>query len=427
MLIIHLLYNCIDFLILRKYLLNYSPKRSVKALICKGIYVLCVFMLSIVNSSGNPNLNVLASLFCIYIYSCTFENFRCKGFLQLSLYIGVGFIAEPIGFLLTQNLLNIKVSFYMSYMLAAGISLFVRFMVISNICKFRKIRFQKMTLTITLYLVLIIVLGILECCIAIWVAGILQTQLSELFGIVVITIVLLINLLEFLLLEKYQKLLEDTQQNEILLQEANAKETYYSEIDKNNCEIRRIKHDLINRLTGIISVQNKDLMIENILSIVNELKNVEKKIYTSNIVFNTILNTKMQLAEEANIKCNISVFVPKRINMDYGDAGILLGNLMDNCIEACQELPLSNRWIDLKIIYQNKMMLIKLANSKSKFDKMRRQKRKNNQNHGFGLKSVKAIIEKHGGTIDILDSSECYEVSVVLYGLKDDKDYLNEI
>lgn len=46
----------------------------------------------------------------------------------------------------------------------------------------------------------------------------------------------------------------------------------------------------------------------------------------------------MCLAENLKIKTYVNIKVPKSINLDYKDAGILLGNILDNAIESCKKI-----------------------------------------------------------------------------------------
>ena len=51
-----------------------------------------------------------------------------------------------------------------------------------------------------------------------------------------------------------------------------------------------------------------------------------------------------------------------------------------------------------------------------------RRKKKGYLNHGIGLNSVKQIVEKFNGIVEVQDFGEMYEVSAILYGICDDKD-----
>ena len=314
-----------------------------------------------------------------------------------------------------------KISIFYSYTISMFISLVIRFASFEIIRRYRKQKIQNLPINISIIIVGILLLGILECCTAIALSWYYKDILTDIYTVIVIITVFLINILEFWVVEKYQNLFDRIHYNELMLQEANAKEKYYKEIEDSNTQIRKIRHDLKNRLIGIMSLENDLDIIKNIKLIISDLENVDRKIYTVNIVINTILNTKLQYIEKDNIKCDIYILIPRRINMDYGDAGILCGNLIDNSIEACKRLPPIERWIKIKMVYQENILLLNISNSKDKKEIIDLHKEPNRKNRGFGLKSVHGIVEKYGGTIEIIEQSDFFEVNILLYGIKGDE------
>ena len=104
------------------------------------------------------------------------------------------------------------------------------------------------------------------------------------------------------------------------------------------------------------------------------------------------------------------------MNIDYGDMGVLFGNLLDNAIEANQGVDRKKRWINVSSYI---LLIINIKNSKIRGS---RRKKKGYLNHGIGLNSVKQIVEKFNGIVEVQDFGEMYEVSAILYGICDDKD-----
>ena len=393
----YFIYNLIDFKILERYLSGFSHERRWESdVINNAVYLFCVVCLSAINNIGNPNINLLCFFICMILFGFTFKNSLVSSVLPLALYLGIGFIAEPVGILLTKHLLDKDLSFYFSYILSLAFSLFVRGAVIEIIRQYKKVQMQSVPLKISAVLLIILAIGIFECCTAIWLVWYLNVKIIDVYGLAVIVGVLLINILVLWLLEKYQNLFEHMRHNDLLLQEAEAKEAYYREVEASNYEIRKIRHDLKNRLLGISSLKDIALINKSIRSIIEELEGADSKIYTQNTVVNTILNIKINRAEKEKIRCKINVFIPKLINMDYGDAGILYGNLLDNSIEACKELPTKKRWIDVNIVYQTGILIIKISNSRTIINGVEGKNVIDRKNHGFGLKSVKGIVEKYG-------------------------------
>lgn len=143
------------------------------------------------------------------------------------------------------------------------------------------------------------------------------------------------------------------------------KEQYYREIEAGNKKVQEIKHDLKNRLIALYAIEKANVDFKKeFQKIIGELDEGEKTIYTANIIVNTILNNKLRNAQKRHIATEASVLVPKQMNLDYSAAGILLGNLLDNAIEACEKIEASKRWIAVNIIYKEHTLILKICNSK---------------------------------------------------------------
>ena len=99
---------------------------------------------------------------------------------------------------------------------------------------------------------------------------------------------------------------------------------------------------------------------------------------------------------------------------------ILLGNLLDNAIEAVRGLDREKREIRVRMMTPNNMFLLEIQNP---YEGVRRkvQERylttKSDHNlHGLGLDSVKRIVEKNGGFLEISDENQIFQVNVTLMG-----------
>lgn len=107
------------------------------------------------------------------------------------------------------------------------------------------------------------------------------------------------------------------------------------------------------------------------------------------------------------------------MQLDYGDIGVLYGNLLDNAIEACRKLEQEKRFLKLDNKYvEGKLMLI-IRNSKvpDKNEALETTKRERDM-HGRGISSVCKVVDAYNGVIDFEDYGEEFEVSVMLYGIE---------
>jgi two-component system sensor histidine kinase AgrC len=410
--------NTLDFWILRKYLQCFSHKRKLGHYQRVILFVSCVLLLSAANFYGNPNVNLLFSFAIIYLYSFSFSYSCLYHVVMPILYIGLGFVSEPIGFLLTRRL-GAYISPEMSYYISAFICEIIRYLLVRAICHEWYIKLPALSAHISLLLFLIPLSSVFISCIAIYLTGTYDNFTGNMLCLAIILMILLTNILTFAIFHKLNVLLSSNYEKELLLQEARAKEQYYKEVEEYNKKVQEIKHDLKNRLLALYATAEKDTGFHTeFRKILGELENGEKTIYTSNVIINTILNSKFHVAERKKIKVSTSILVPKEMNLDYSDAGILLGNLLDNATEACEKLPAGKRWMSLNMLYKEHMLILKVSNSKDgkKVD-INKSRKRNLVSSGIGTHSVKCIAEKYNGTVSFMDMGETFEVCAVLYGI----------
>lgn len=250
-------------------------------------------------------------------------------------------------------------------------------------------------LKINVFLCLIHILGIISCCIVVRVIWLYDIPEEWLLCTSIIFIVLFINILIFSVFKKMNTIYASIYEKEMIIQEAKLKEAYYSEVDKSSQYLRKIRHDLKNKLIGIYGIEDDNELIRTkIKEIIGELEDSKKNLYTDNCILNSVLNIKYSAAQVADIKIESNIFVPKYMNIDYGDMGVLFGNLLDNAIEANQGVDRKKRWINVSVKYEEHILIINIKNSKIRGS---RRKKKGYLNHGIGLNSVKQIVEKFNG------------------------------
>ena len=356
--------NCLDFGILEKYLQCFSQERKVDRYKLIFLFLFCTITTSIVNMYKNPTINLLCSICMIYLYSLSFSYSRLYYIILPILYIGLGFVSEPIGFLLTLRLetqISMEISFYISVLICE----FIRYLLVRAICHSWAIQLPNLSKQMSLLLFLIPLSSVFISCMAIYLTGTYDNLTGNVLCLAIILLVLLTNILTFAIFHKLSIVIADNYKNELLLQEVKMKEQYYREIEAGNKKVQEIKHDLKNRLIALYAIEKANVDFKKeFQKIIGELDEGEKTIYTANIIVNTILNNKLRNAQKRHIATEASVLVPKQMNLDYSAAGILLGNLLDNAIEACEKIEASKRWIAVNIIYKEHTLILKICNSK---------------------------------------------------------------
>jgi len=116
---------------------------------------------------------------------------------------------------------------------------------------------------------------------------------------------------------------------------------------------------------------------------------------------NAVLNYYHQLAEKEQIDLNWKISLPEDVPIKSVDLCNIIGNILDNAITACQELPAQQRWIQFTVEnLHNANLYFVATNSFSGKVKLRddRYLSTHHDGNGIGLTSIESIAENYGGT-----------------------------
>ena len=165
------------------------------------------------------------------------------------------------------------------------------------------------------------------------------------------------------------------------------------------------KHDFRNHISmilGLLQVSSKDEVISYINEMDIGISKLDKNIYTDNVAINSILISKMKLAKENNIDVSLALTTDTEIKISNVDICIILGNLLDNSIEACSLIK-GYKFINLKITSRNNKLIVTLSNNTNGHVNEVNGKfftTKDNPMSGIGLIQVDNIIKKYNGYIN---------------------------
>ena len=137
-------------------------------------------------------------------------------------------------------------------------------------------------------------------------------------------------------------------------------------------------------------------------------------VYCRDSVLNAILSAKADNMEQSKITLDYEISLQEDIPLSATDKCALFGNLMDNAIEGCSKMT-GDRKISLKVTCSKGLFITKICNcSASTASPSLHTTKKDSINHGFGLKSVKDVVERHHGSMEITREHDLFEVFIVL-------------
>lgn len=222
-----------------------------------------------------------------------------------------------------------------------------------------------------------------------------------------------LDFLIFVCFKQMQKIYDKLFETERLNHEIAVKESYYKELEERQYEIRKIQHDIKNQLLGWNGKNQNPLAQEFVENMLDKL--TDEKKYCENPFINAILEEKITQAKKYNILVSHDICVADNLQIDAGDMGVLIGNLLDNAIEAGQ--CVAEPFITINMFQRSTNLLIQIKNKKEQGATLMigDTTKKDKWNHGFGLKSVKQIVKKYGGTMDIDMTEDVFEVKIIIF------------
>ena len=173
--------------------------------------------------------------------------------------------------------------------------------------------------------------------------------------------------------------------------------------------------DQLRMLYGSLENPSSNDIVDQINHIQNGLKESAPTSYCSHALLNIILHNKKKLAQSKNIRVQYHIFTPDAISIPMTDLASVFFNLLDNAIEACEQVPADNRVIQFKTSFKGNMLSIHMINSKNPQKSFSKKTTKNNPElHGFGLSIIEDIVHTHQGHIIYNDLDDTFETIILL-------------
>lgn len=214
-------------------------------------------------------------------------------------------------------------------------------------------------------------------------------------------------------IKKYSEKKLESYQNDLL-------EKHYNEVENMYRQMRGWRHDYKNHIATMkihLDNQNYDLL-DNYLNELNEdLTTVDTVLKTGNVMVDAILNSKLSLAASKNISVDATASVPEKVKISDTDLCVIIGNLLDNAIEACCKFEDEDkRFIRVYIGLLKQQLYISVSNSVGGQLKKEGQNylTTKNADHGFGLKRIDKITAKYGGYINRQDETDVFATEITL-------------
>ena len=362
--------------------------------------------------------NMLMLLLIQFNYKTTIKN---KILLALYIILILSTVDVIVSLIINNFITNINFKSQYKSIFSWLLQLLICFILLKSIKNF-----EKMSLNITIPNIFWLPLITIPIISILIILLLLLSKDIDIYLVIFLCILLtIINIMLFILYDFLIQYIKQKIDKEILEKE-NQFNLKQLNIIKTNYEIlEEFRHDFKNHIIHI----NRCAMNNNLNEIIKYTNNLldktkindEFNVNTGNLVIDSLLSFKFQEILKNNIKLKYDIKIPYDLNINSVDLICILGNLIDNIIEANLMLDnIKDRYANINIKYVQKNLLINLENSfkEVKFDINKNLKtiKKDKAKHGFGLKNIKKIVDKYNGNMemDIRENKFITQIGLIL-------------
>ena len=223
----------------------------------------------------------------------------------------------------------------------------------------------------------------------------------------------------------------------ILEKQVSSLQEHMGEMERVYSGIRGMRHDMKNTISVIMQLAaGKEEGLQAYLEELSRtMDRLEFRFKTGNMVVDTLLNMKYHEAVRGMPDLRMDadkLLLPRGVQIHSYDIGIILGNAVDNAIEACRKLkakePGEDAFIRISSLQKGNLLILKVENSfdgrlvlkaKEEFPVTDKADR---ENHGIGLINIRSTAEKYQGTMDFKVKGRVFILSVMMKNERREED-----
>ncbi|KUO58662.1 MAG: hypothetical protein APF84_09330 [Gracilibacter sp. BRH_c7a] len=195
----------------------------------------------------------------------------------------------------------------------------------------------------------------------------------------------------------------------------------YKRLNESLEQLYALKHDVRHHFSAMKSMLNEKKH-EQALEYIEQFNQNELSKTTPTLCHNftadSILKYYFSIAANKDIDFRTNLNIPEDININPLDLCVVLGNCLENAIEACDRLDDGNRkYISIASQMVNSHLVFKIINSFNgniikNGETM--QSTKNESSHGIGISSIRETVKKYKGNLDIRNTKNEFEVDIIM-------------
>lgn len=194
---------------------------------------------------------------------------------------------------------------------------------------------------------------------------------------------------------------------------------HYQALLEQRRQLVSIKHDIKNHniaLLGLAKAGDLEQLKQYLNQVIESSGISAPEIHTGNQIVDAILNEKAAVAGRCGISFLCDVQIPRINSINDYDLCVILGNALDNSLEACDKCEIGRRFIHVRSCTVKSYFLLEIKNSMTPAAGTNpfRSAKRDMELHGMGLEHIRSVVKKCHGTVDISIEKDKFCLSLML-------------
>ena len=246
------------------------------------------------------------------------------------------------------------------------------------------------------------------------------TQSSSMtwFSLFSYIILILSNIAVFYLIDRSYKDAEKDKQLTTVTELLAAQSAQYEQLQTHNQEILKIRHDHKNFILGLLTELNNQNIdgIKSTLLSEYEFLSQPNELDTKHSVISTVVKMKYYYAQSRGITIDFEYHELHKINISSIDIAIILGNALDNAIEATERVENRYKFIQIiaKVNHNVIVMIIKNPVIENIDPNHLISTKRGDGSFGYGVESMRHLAQKHDGEIIFTCEGKIFETNIII-------------
>lgn len=298
----------------------------------------------------------------------------------------------------------------------------VSYTVIRIICYYRKSSLREAGRLYTVFLMIVPVISITVSIIVFELARHYDNYENFTIPMIAFTGLMYINAIVFGLFESMMRHLEKEYKYHMIENQLEMQINHYNKLAESREILSEVVHDFKNHLNCIYNLYkyNKGEELKKYIENLINVSDTEKIIDTGNPVIDALLYDKSNVAQKHGIDFKSMLSLPSNINIAYNDICAILGNSLDNAIEACRRIEDESlkKEIELSMNCRDSYLIIVVTNT---FDKppqkegrFFRSSKVSPGLHGLGMQSIERTVKKYNGNMVVKYDKNHFALEIVM-------------